>query len=443
MNVRFSLFLTLLLAPAGPAFSSHFPNSSSLKEKYFTQDWSQEPSDAPVSVKADEKPKPSPDQPGTSHAQIGHMYMAVKAYETYISQFPGSELSKYIGGFSKDKPLTEDNNTVVHGAYAEDTPYDNPWNELFPMTRHFWHWQDGYYSGMTGFDSNINRVYKFFSGGYGIEGRYDKGWSENDGKKKGVKGEGVLALYKSGDKAKAYWYLGHALHLLQDLTVPAHTHLWPHIVKNTDRYESYMKDNHTRWTQVPTDPVESFETLYDLYQQTAKITGGFDAGYGDGPWGGKNGDRDRGNRRMNGFTEAELDEQADTLMPLAFSRGAALFKFFFKQVDQEVPQVTLHCPESAPASGLTLSASATDAVSGVDKTSIRFQYRRWTGEAWSDWRQTEAFFSDAPGRYALRASAKDAADNTGFSAVRYLTLEGSIPSLVLGRPAVPSPTPNL
>ena len=88
---------------------------------------------------------------------------------------------------------------------------------------------------MWGYDSSVDRAQKYFTGGFGLKGSYDKGWG-----KKEVEGHGILWHYKHGDTALAYWYLGHAAHLLEDATVPAHVLLYPHPLKNADRYETYM-----------------------------------------------------------------------------------------------------------------------------------------------------------------------------------------------------------
>jgi hypothetical protein len=50
-----------------------------------------------------------------------------------------------------------------------------------------------------------------------------------------------LRRYRQGDTAAAYETLGHVVHLVQDLTVPAHTHLDDHGSLNGDDYEKHVE----------------------------------------------------------------------------------------------------------------------------------------------------------------------------------------------------------
>ena len=119
-------------------------------------------------------------------------------------------------------------------------------------------------------------------------------------------------------------------------------------------------------------------------------------------------------------------------MPLAYKRVAALFVYFFKQIDHTAPEVKLDSlnssdpksPDQTSIQRVILHASAVDAQSGVDRRSYRFEYRRWNGNSWTDWRTVDAkpqgasteFAAPAGGGlYGFRVSASDAVGNVGRS----------------------------
>ncbi|MBI3551857.1 MAG: hypothetical protein HY077_05010 [Elusimicrobia bacterium] len=385
--------------------------ATGLQETYFGAGWAKT---APDAAPPDPASIPGPPPVGDLHNPVAHMDITLKAYQVYAARYGGGELERYIGSADGDNPAAEDDGNVVAGSFDEDKSFKNPWNDLFPMARHFWDCRQGYYKGWNGYDSSVNRAHKYWSGGYGIEGQYDSGWE-----KKGARGEGVLGLYGKGDKAKAYWYLGHVAHLLEDLTVPAHALLFTHVGEGTDMYESYMAHHFKEWTPAAGTDVESFGTLLELFSKTGDITNDFDAGHGPGD-AGADGKKDEGARRAGGFTEAALKEEGAVLMPLAYRRVAALFLYFFKQLDHAPPKVTLAEPVSL-SSDVLLEASAVDEQSGVDRLGYRFQVRE--DKVWRDLSPAPtgpyARFFGEPGRlYEFRASAVDAAGNRAFSAAR-------------------------
>jgi hypothetical protein len=430
-----------ILLAASNSFSAASQAGSALREKYFSADWAQAKDDvppAPAPTEPPSEPQPDPDKPvNAEHSTVAHMYITRVGYEMYAAQYEGGELAEFIGDASGKEPASGKHDTVVAGAYEEDKPYLNPFNELMSFNRHFWNYTKGDYAGWLGFDSSVNRAHKYWSGGFGIDGKYDKDWSENKGSLRGTKGEGVLGLYAKGDKAKAYWYLGHVAHLLEDLTVPAHNHLYAHPFHGSDAYESYIGDHYTEWLKVPEGDVESFDSLYALFHATGEVTHHYDAGSGPGPLG-VDGDQDQGRRRKAHFTEELLKDEGNVLMPLAYKRVAALFVYFFKQIDHTAPNVRLTSPSSSDSKNpdqasvqrIILKASASDSQSGVDKDSYRFEYRRWTGVSWTAWRRVmvpgpHAEFA-APadgGLFAFRALASDAAGNVGRSPEKYVRFQ--------------------
>ncbi|MBI3548126.1 MAG: hypothetical protein HY078_03635 [Elusimicrobia bacterium] len=364
------------------------------------------------------------------HGQETHTYITRKGIEAYLKRYASPELARY-------------GEAVVSGSSREDDPFDNPWNQGIPVLRHFWALRGGKYCGMLGYDSSVNRAHKYFSGGYGMDGRFDSGWGGNGGKRAGKKGLGVIGLYRKDDKANAFLYLGQALHLLEDLTVPAHTHAWPHVVPDMDRYEEHLKTQYPRWSKLP-ESIESFATLYDLFENTGRITERYDAGFGPGPFAGVSGTVDRGSRRRKRFTKKDLDAEADVLMPLAFARAAALIRFFYSQVDRTPPRVTLAFPIAteassaarAPSSRIRLKAEARDEASGVDRAGFSFEVALWSPDAPLRWIRAgktggpSALFEAAPGRmYAVRARAVDAAGNRGVSNVGYV-IAGPAPQVL-------------
>jgi hypothetical protein len=362
-----------------------------------------------------------------------------------MNQFPDSELALYIGDYDDkaEKPLKRDDGNVVAGAYDEDEAYYNPFNEFMSYNRHFWDPERAYHVGIGGFDSGLNRAHKYFSGGYGVNGKYDPAWSPAEGKRKGVKDQGAAYLYAHGEKPKAYWYLGHMVHLLEDLTIPAHTHLWAHVVAWMDGYETYMTKAHRRWPVDASGPIETFPSLLAMYRDTALKAHSFDCGNGSGMTGGIDGTSDRGRRRKNGFTKSELDEEGSVLMPLAFSRVASLYRYFYSQVDKTAPTVILTSPEGKSADNasstdnglVTLSATAHDDAAGTDKDGFSFLVSFFDGSDWSAWKPVsagtnsgkDAFFAGKAGLYKFKATAVDAAGNIGESEEKFLRIESARP----------------
>jgi hypothetical protein len=442
MRTRSAAAALLLLAAAAraqPAAESRGPRPEAVSAEYFGADWAAVPEGAAPSPAPLPAPAPGEAFDGplsAEHDQVAHMYITRMAYEIYMSRYPDSDLARYIGEYSGDRPKRRDDGNVVAGSYDEDEAHYNPFDEAMPSNRHFWNWRGGLYAGLGGFDSNVDRAHKYWTGGYGAEGAYDESWSGNKSARRGAKGQGCVYLYAHGDKAKAFWYLGHVAHLLEDLTVPAHVHLFMHVVPWMDAYETYMKTAHVRWPVDVTKPIAERESLLDLFLATAQVTEQFDAGNGGGFSGGVDGTADRGRRRSGGFTKAKLDEEGNVLMPLAFNNVASLFRLFYTQVDHTPPAVRMTFPDARSASAapsvggpvLTLSASARDEESGTDREGFLFYSSYWTEAGWTPWaplsprpglgRLTAAA---APGRlYRFKATARDAAGNVGESAPAFL-----------------------
>lgn len=361
------------------------------------------------------------------HNPVVHMAIARLAYRLYVSQYDGGELGRYIGDYSSDQPPAG-HDTIVAGAFEEDKPRKSPFGDAAPVMRHFWDLRLGDARGLAGFDSSVNRAQKFWTGGFGLDGGYDEHWSTNDGTHRGTMGRGAVELHARGEKGKAYWYLGHMAHLVQDLTVPAHAHLWPHPAK-MDAYEHYIKARYSERTGIPAGAVESFSTPYELFRRTGEVTLRYDAGVGSGVLKGKDGTVDAGRRRAGGFSDEELAEEAEVLYALSVRRVAALFLLFYRAVDKTGPTVDLDVRPDG-----SLSAVATDSESGVARRGYRFEWRRLDGAP--VWQAVEGgpsgpnarFYPPAAGLYALRAWAFDAAGNSGVSPERVQRFPGLLAS---------------
>ncbi|MFI5351098.1 MAG: hypothetical protein ACHQ2Z_16260, partial [Elusimicrobiota bacterium] len=376
MKTLFAL-LSILLTSSGAARAQNAAEArkaDAVVDRYFGSGWAKADASAAPAPPAPSGTAPDPDRPiQDQHEQVAHMSISRVAFLYYISRYEGGELSRYIGDADGPKPAVDRPDNVVAGCYDEDEAHRNPWDQLMPYLRHYWDARKGPFHGLWGHDSSVNRAQKYFTGGYGLDGKYDGGWSRKE-----TQGHGLLWHYRNGNKALAYWYLGHAAHLLEDATVPAHVLLYPHPFKN-DAYETYMGRHYPEWAdKIPTGEIAPYDTLLDLFYNTANVSNLYDAGTGEGVVG-RDGRKDRGSRRKGGFTEAELREEGDVLMPLAYQRVAELYLHFFKLIDQTPPRVTLVFPRSGDAgapdltadSQVTLTARAVDDVSGVDRRGYR------------------------------------------------------------------------
>ena len=151
------------------------------------------------------------------YAQSVHQWIATEAHEFFAAQFGASNLD---GGIDE----------IATGAFNEDEPGQNPFGNdgllNHPSNRHFWghdaSFQRTFDDGFSHYDSAPNRAIKYITGGYGYTGVLDGEWEP-------AAGQGAAALYAAGNLPAAYEYLGHAAHLLQDISLPAHSHNDAHL----------------------------------------------------------------------------------------------------------------------------------------------------------------------------------------------------------------------
>jgi hypothetical protein len=255
------------------------------------------------------------------HAMTVHMYIAREAYDYYVSQFPDStELDTYI------EPTGVSNNSIIEGARDADIASETPWGDTVwynipgPYMNHLCAGADG-----SEFYDGFGEVVNYYSA-YEFVLKY---WDAY-----------VIGNYNN-KKGKAYYYLGHVAHILMDMCVPAHTHNDFHseITSDIDSYESSMESMYTSWGYGngsqggPTGTIEDFNSLYELFQQTADYTEEYDSNEEEG-----NDEPDYPNTgnhrpdlvdRSDGISSNEVLIIGDDLMPFAMKRVAALYKYFY------------------------------------------------------------------------------------------------------------------
>jgi hypothetical protein len=172
-----------------------------------------------------------------SGEHLAHQWLTQQAYLLFADQFGQSEISQYLGDYSVDNSGTDTTRTtLIEGVYDEDVQGANPFGQGtpglspvldfdHPSTNHFWahhffDWGRDFDDGISIKDSAANRAIKYFTGGRGLTGTVDAAWGSGQG---AVRDEGIPYVYSTAsNKPFAYYWLGHAAHLLQDLTLPAH-----------------------------------------------------------------------------------------------------------------------------------------------------------------------------------------------------------------------------
>ncbi|MEO2018770.1 MAG: hypothetical protein ABGZ53_30855, partial [Fuerstiella sp.] len=372
-----------------------------------------------------------------AHGQHVHTYIANEAFDFYASQFEGADLNKAI---------------FAQGDFNEDESYLNPWDHQRPYFHHLWdHYSDivggqfrrDFNDGWGPYDSAANRAVKYFTGGYGADGEPDNGWSENGP----PLGRGIIWMYQNGHKTQAFDWLGHAAHLLQDLTVPAHSHADGHGtgVVGHDSYEEEYIGVDNNWTQWgypasqgrggPTGDIGVPADLFDFLTAVVGKTEEFDSD-------GVDGRVDQGDKRHkhSGSFDFHIDDDdcqdiGDTLMPLAMKATSELIRYFYAEVDTSAPVVTfdqfssdVNNPTYVNTSNVDVSGSANDPQSGIDTDGFEYGTNVWTDSGWSDTTfhgrgsssQTLGPFSD--GHYVIRLFAENGggrgqASENGFFSV--------------------------
>jgi uncharacterized protein (TIGR03382 family) len=193
--------------------------------------------------------------PRDAHAygQNTHRWVARQAVQYLVARFPGEY---------DDLLMFEDD--IADGAEHEDDFIEDGDGDPTTMRvmRHFYRPTDGLgieYGGFPRFPSS------YVWGGLPNETNQ---WDYVDG----------IRAFAAGDETEAYFTIGHTIHLITDLTVPAHSHLDEHGPPDGDDYESYcgtrMSSEFVGTLKGPAPDAAwpNFETLQDAFQGTAEAS---------------------------------------------------------------------------------------------------------------------------------------------------------------------------
>lgn len=133
--------------------------------------------------------------------------------------------------------------TLINGAYdcdQTDIAFNYDWEDLFDT--HFWivenNDDDGLNSDGNNHHSALTKIRALLLGGNSAQ----VGGSDN----RLIKG--ALDHFRAGHKKAAYWFLGHALHLIGDLTVPSHVRNENEHGVYGSAYHDWMDHAHGRYT---------------------------------------------------------------------------------------------------------------------------------------------------------------------------------------------------
>ena len=140
-------------------------------------------------------------------------------------------MSRWRWNWDTDWPAyPESARTLVDGASAcdgIDIAFGN--TGVSTWDTHYWIVNEGDGAGL-GDVSALHKIYALMLGGYGSK----------------IK-QGAIDAYKQGDKARAWWMVGHAAHLLGDLSTGAHTinRNWHGVIG--DPYHDWMGKHYQAW----------------------------------------------------------------------------------------------------------------------------------------------------------------------------------------------------
>ncbi len=134
--------------------------------------------------------------------------------------------------------------------------------------------------------------------------------------------EKAVKYYKNGDKANAYYYLGFALHVLQDLTVPHHAALTP--FNQHSEYEAHIYNHKSYVTGVTSGGRYTLPNVADHYND--------DSAWG---WVDYNSHQSIGYYSyVNGGSDDNWDYVASMMLPLAVRTSAGFLRFFYEEANR-------------------------------------------------------------------------------------------------------------
>ena len=288
-------------------------------------------------------------------------------------------------------------------------------------------------------------------------------------------GAGAAQNYLDGNLADAFNYLGHAAHLLQDMTVPAHVHNDMHV--SGDPFEDWVggeailnRPAESRWAnyglpagldypvESPQDvaarsghtfqpgytpgsffapPVADTQNLLDLFLFTALRTDDFDSKdfFGQYDRGGRNGVTRQSPTDLGGenrgddahWTQQAVDTLARELVPTAIERTAELVRHFFGLVDTEDPRMAVtfgghadagQSPQVVRQATFRVTVGATDqdtGDSGISRHNLTVRYRQMApGGSWTPWQCLPDLPTDSEGASLLDAVHVSDLSSFGF-----------------------------
>jgi len=174
----------------------------------------------------------------------------VFCYDTNIAHPNIAQMAGLLFNKNSDQKLTaEEIGWIMDGAREEDTP-----------TRWVNHFYDPIHNvGLK----NVQLSAKKWSENAQAQTQFslgDKSWQR------------ALADWRKGDKEKAFKELGHTVHLVSDMLVPAHTRDDIHVVG--DSYEQFVKDNwNSLYSQIkPAISTETGTHLIDFFDNSAEYS---------------------------------------------------------------------------------------------------------------------------------------------------------------------------
>jgi hypothetical protein len=244
------------------------------------------------------------------------------------------EIKRYLPSSWSPSIYSLDNKKITLGARLEDDEQSTEFKDCYqnhPFCNHFWNPRNGTEEGLKFFS-----LYQFPSESYKVvqwQSAYRRAqtlWNS------------ALNYYKGKNYDKAYEWLGRVVHLLTDMSVPAHVNKtssqygyfdvhyeipgwdgWG----DPDSYENYMKTNYSNWyAENRNYSAYSFGNLLDLFSSMALMAHRFDSNDASG-------EVDQGKRRSGGFSINELREIGNSLMPEAMKHVASLYWLFWNQTE--------------------------------------------------------------------------------------------------------------
>ncbi len=364
-----------------------------------------------------------------SAAHPAHQWFTNQAQLYFSHQFGASQLDGFVARIVQGV-VNED----VMGAFAGTFAGPNPWGEGLPFNRHFWaHTGAGFdrtfNDGILAFDSAPNRAYQLFSGGVQLNGAANTSWGGAQG---AVAGRGIVWNWQNNNRNRAYEWLGHAIHLMQDATLPCHSHADDHIVgqdndplhdwvdglafsttdpaPRTAGFNDPAADRFQLWrfhagqgkigrdggtqpleftrlrneatlralvvhaTAAPTEQADG-RALYRLFAETAELADDFDSKdapgqVNPGMWRTGGG----GPGSYDAWTMDELNTISDRLATRSIRASAELFRYFYSLIDPTAPFLgfnLLSANEAVPL-GIILDPMATilaDSMTAADDIS--------------------------------------------------------------------------